>query len=88
MDWGIVFSSEVLKFFRRASLTLVIDTRASLNLKIKHKRQNNSFSIILLFNNMSLSYPCPPCEAFTPPGLTTQGLAYLSDTIMAIEEIS
>jgi len=75
MDWGIVFSPEVLNFFRRAPLPLVIDTRASLNLKIKYRRQNNSFAIILLFNNMSLSYPCPSCETFTSPSLTTQGLA-------------
>jgi len=41
MDWGIMFSLEVLNFFRRAPLALDIDTRALLNLKIKHKRQNN-----------------------------------------------
>jgi len=44
------------------------------------KQSNNSFAIILLFNNMSLSYPRPPCEPFTLSSLTTQGLAYLSDT--------
>jgi len=47
MDWSIVFSPEVLNFFRRAPLALVVDTRALLNLKIKHKRQNNSFAIII-----------------------------------------
>ena len=37
MDWGIVFSPEVLKLFQEAPpLALVIDTRASRNLKIKH----------------------------------------------------
>jgi len=45
-----------------------------------NKKQNNSFAIMLLFNNMSLSYPRPPCEPFTPPSLTIQGLTFLSDT--------
>jgi len=73
MDWGIVFSPEILNFFRRAPLALVIDTRASLNLKIKYKRQNNSFAIIL-----------PPLRNFHVPQFNNPGFSYLSDTITAI----
>ena len=72
-----MFSPEVL--LQRRSLTLVIHTRTSCNIKIKHNKRNNSLGIILFFNNMSLSYQRPSCEPFTATSLTTQGFVCLSD---------
>jgi len=47
-----------LIFLVAFSLALVIDTRASINLKTKHKKQNcKIFAIIQLFNNTSRSPP-------------------------------
>jgi len=60
--------------FSRAPLALVIDTRATPNPKIKHKKQNIFFAIILLFNNVSLLCSPPSCEPFTLTSLRTQRL--------------
>jgi len=73
---ALCLAQKLLKLFQAPPLALVVDTRASRNLKIIHNKQNNElFAILLLFNNMSLSYPHPPCELFTPPTLTTQGFS-------------
>jgi len=55
-------------------LALVIDTCALLNLKIKHKKQNNSlFGIILFFNNMSAFIPTSPLRTFHAPQFNKPG---------------
>ena len=48
-----------LNIFSRFTLALVINNRASSNLTINHKKQNNLFGTILLFNNMPLPYNHP-----------------------------
>jgi len=48
-------------------LALAIDTCASYDLTVKHKKQNsNLFTIILLFNNMLLLCLCPTCKLLMP----------------------
>jgi len=45
-------------------LELVVVTRAAPNPKTKHKKQNNSFAISQLYNNMSL--PCSRAPVYEP----------------------
>ena len=71
MDWGIVFSPEVLNFYRRPPSALVIDNRASLNLKIKHKKTEQQF----ICHNPGVQQHvavihAPPCKPFTPSGVS------------------
>jgi len=63
---GMILARDSCTFSGAPPLALVADTRASPNLKIKHKQQNNSFAIILLFNNMLLSYSSPPANFSRP----------------------
>jgi len=71
IDWWVLLATPTVKrswswprldqrflnFFSYPPFVSHFDTGASLNLKIKHKKQNNNlFAFALLFNNMSLPY--------------------------------
>jgi len=64
----------------RPHFALVIDTRASRNLKT-HKTEQQFICHYLAFQQYVavIPAPLPHCKPFTLPSLTTQALAYLSD---------